>query len=417
MADLMEVDLDSPAVTPTPSFQALFPARPIPKTLSSTDPFVHKGSTLHAVPHSASLRKGSTPSWIWLHGEELRDEANCKYWRCNHCKARKRTKINCVETNNQKAADHLQGPAHGFKKPKKGVIEDTPGEILGYMESFKAGKDAIIKTVVSIFSVEVFRLRLVQWIVCMNIPLAVVEDDTFKALISCLNDSLGKFLVKSHNTMRQWVLNEFEKRKGHVRDKIKASKGMVHVSFDLWTSPNKKAIVGMVAHYLDEDYDSQSTLIGLKEVLGSHEGANVAEVMIPVISDMIPIDRLGFFQADNDGRCDTAIDAILARLRPDLKDPRSRRVRCLGHIINLVVQAFMKGCEIKGEDVTMSKSQQEALAKEWRKKGFYGKLHNLVKSIRSSPQRRAAFRGHGLSDDDLIEFLNEVSGEKGEQLI
>jgi alkyl sulfatase BDS1-like metallo-beta-lactamase superfamily hydrolase len=44
----------------------------------------------------------------------------------------------------------------------------------------------------------------------------------------------------------------------------------------------------------------------------------------------------------------------------------------------------MKGCEIKGEDVTISKSQQEALAKEWRKKGFYGKLHNLVKSIRSS---------------------------------
>jgi hypothetical protein len=87
--------------------------------------------------------------------------------------------------------------------------------------------------VVSIFSVEVFRLRLIQWIVCMNIPLAVIEDDTFKALIGCLNDSLGKFLVKSHNTMRQWVLNEFEKRKGHMRDKIKASKGIVYVSFDL----------------------------------------------------------------------------------------------------------------------------------------------------------------------------------------
>jgi hypothetical protein len=181
----------------------------------------------------------------------------------------------------------------------------------------------------------------------MNIPLAVVEDDTFKALIGCLNDSLGKFLVKSHNTMRQWVLNEFEKRKGHIRDKIKASKGMVHVSFDLWTSPNKKAIMGMVAHYFNKDYNSQSTLIGLKEVLGSHKGANVAEVMIPIISDMIPIDRLGFFQADNNGRYNTVINAILARLRPDLKDPRSRRVRCLGHIINLVIQAFIKDCKIK----------------------------------------------------------------------
>jgi hypothetical protein len=50
-----------------------------------------------------------------------------------------------VETNNQKTADHLQGPAHGFKKPKKGVIEDTPGEILGYMESFKAAKMLLLR--------------------------------------------------------------------------------------------------------------------------------------------------------------------------------------------------------------------------------------------------------------------------------
>jgi hypothetical protein len=53
--------------------------------------------------------------------------------------------------------------------------------------------------------------------------------------------------------------------------------------------------MGIVTYYLDKDYDSQSTLIGLKEVLGSHKGANVAKVMIPVISDIIPIDRLGFF--------------------------------------------------------------------------------------------------------------------------
>jgi hypothetical protein len=294
------------------------------------------------------------------------------------------------------------------------VIEDDPGNEAGYIESFEAGKEAIVKTVVSIFSIAVFRLRLIQWIVCMNIPLAVVEDSSFIALVACLNLALSKFLVKSHNTIRKWVIEEFEKRKDHVREKIKASKGMVHVSFDLWTSPNKKAIVGMVAHYLDEDYDSQSVLIGLKQVLGSHEGANVAEIMIPVISDMIPLDKIGFFQADNDGRCDTAIDAILSKLRPDIKDPRSRRVRCLGHIINLVVSAFMKGCAIEGEDVTMSKSQQEELMKQWRKKGFYGKLHNLVKGIRSSPQRRTAFRGYGLNQEEMREFLNEIGDEKSE---
>jgi hypothetical protein len=50
-----------------------------------------------------------------------------------------------VETNNQKAADYLQGPAHGFKKPKKGVIKDILGEILGYIESFKAVKILLLR--------------------------------------------------------------------------------------------------------------------------------------------------------------------------------------------------------------------------------------------------------------------------------
>jgi hypothetical protein len=53
--------------------------------------------------------------------------------------------------------------------------------------------------------------------------------------------------------------------------------------------------MGMVAYYLNKNYNSQSTLIGLKLVLGSYKGANVAEVMILIISDIIFINRLGFF--------------------------------------------------------------------------------------------------------------------------
>jgi hypothetical protein len=51
----------------------------------------------------------------------------------------------------------------------------------------------------------------------------------------------------------------------------------------------------MVVYYLNKNYNSQSTLIGLKEVLGSYKGANVAKIIIPIISDIIFIDRLGFF--------------------------------------------------------------------------------------------------------------------------
>jgi hypothetical protein len=37
------------------------------------------------------------------------------------------------------------------------------------------------------------------------------------------------------------------------------------------------------------------------------------------------------------------IKAVLSTLRPDIKDYNSRRGRCIGYIINLVVKAFLFG--------------------------------------------------------------------------
>jgi hypothetical protein len=53
--------------------------------------------------------------------------------------------------------------------------------------------------------------------------------------------------------------------------------------------------------------------------------------------------KLGYFIADNDGRNDICIRAILKKYRPNIKDPNSRRVRCLGYIINLAAKAFLFG--------------------------------------------------------------------------
>jgi hypothetical protein len=249
----------------------------------------------------------------------------------------------------------------------------------------------------------------------MNICVSVVEDISFLNLILSVNSGLSKYLVKSHNMIRRWIMDEFVIRKEKIKEKIRDSSGMIYISFNLWTSPNKKAIVAICAHYLNKAYEPQHILVGLKEVHGSHAGANVAEVMKPVLIEIIPLERLGFFQADNDSKYDTAIDSLLHDLRPDIKDPRSRRVRCLGHIINLVVQAFMKGCEvIDAEESGLSKSQQKRLLEEWRNKGFYGKLHNLVVFIRASPQRRGAFRALGKVIEDVEGFLNEGETSQGE---
>jgi hypothetical protein len=64
---------------------------------------------------------------------------------------------------------------------------------------------------------------------------------------------------------------------------------------------------------------------------------------MPILIKMEILPKLGYFIANNDGRNDTCIRAILRKHRPNIKDLNSRRVRCLGHIINLAAKAFLFG--------------------------------------------------------------------------
>ena len=76
--------------------------------------------------------------------------------------------------------------------------------------------------------------------------------------------------------------------------------------------------------------------------------------------------------------------------------PIERRLRCFGHIVNLVVKAllFGKNCEIFEKDVNFAYERQDESKQliEWRKRGPVKKLHNIVTRIRTTPQRIAFFK-------------------------
>jgi hypothetical protein len=114
-----------------------------------------------------------------------------------------------------------------------------------------------------------------------------VEDITFINLILSVNPGLSKYLVKSYIIIRRWIINEFVIRKEKIKKNIKDSSDIIHVNFNFWTSPNKKVIIVIYAHYLDKVYKPQYILISLKEVYGSYAGANIAEVIKSILIEII----------------------------------------------------------------------------------------------------------------------------------
>ncbi len=196
-------------------------------------------------------------------------------------------------------------------------------------------------------------------------------------------------------TVKRWILEEYQKKKLEVKEELVTARSRIYISFDLWTSPNALALVAVVCHYLDKNLKSRSYLIGLKRVRGAHSGENIAEAIIPVLVDMEVVQKLGYFIADNAGNNNTYIRAICRQLRPDIKNPDSRRVRCLGHIINLSAKAFLFSDDPDAFELIINDQRKlgklDALRATWRKLGPIGKLHNTIKFIRITPQRREEF--------------------------
>ena len=127
---------------------------------------------------------------------------------------------------------------------------------------------------------------------------------------------------------------------------MRAARSRIHISFDLWTSPNRYLLYAIYAYFVGSNLRNTTALLGLKRIKGPHGGDNIAEVIIPVLEEYEVSPRLGVFVIDNAESNDTAIRSILAQIRPELA-LTPRRARCLGYIINLVAKAFLFGSDTK----------------------------------------------------------------------
>ena len=59
-------------------------------------------------------------------------------------------------------------------------------------------------------------------------------------------------IIPSEKAARQWVYTKFAMHKEKVREILKNAASRIHLSFDLWTSPGRKAINSAVANFVDD---------------------------------------------------------------------------------------------------------------------------------------------------------------------
>lgn len=243
-----------------------------------------------------------------------------------------------------------------------------------------------------------FRNLLIRWIVQFQIALIAVENKSFYRLLSLLSPTLAALLPIAGDTVRKWIIDKYDEYKSKIKQELhNNSISLIHISFDLWRSPNSIPLMAVVVHYTDKSLKNRKTMIALRRLSGSHGGENMGALLVDILKDFELIESLGYFVTDNASSNDVAIDYVLRTLLPVLTPTlrKQRRLRCFGHILNLASSSYLYGKDPDSFEIEIivqtSLAREQKELEEWRKKGPIGRLHNIVVFIRRSPQRRETF--------------------------
>jgi hypothetical protein len=394
-------------VTPTPAPPVL-----LSNSAPESRPGRHNrrigGENWSLIEHPPNVRRKSRVSQIWTHGGEYlntnRPQEDPR-WICDLCNSI----ISIRGTHGTFNINRHLLNKHGIAvKRIRSEVEEEEEETRSETRSESRSeshsqprRQQIFSTLIAPVNIDVFRERLVQWIIQCQVPFTAVEQEQFRQLLLCIQPSLDRYLIRSHNTVASWLRDSYQEARESLKFKLSQARSKIHLSFDIWTSPSCSAIIGICSHFVDTQYQLRHALLALKEIEGLHSGERIAEIVGDLIEESAIQANLGVFVGDNASNIDVAVRALVHRFLPDEEnEPHSRRSRCLGHIINLAAKAFLLGNdyeafidEIDTAERATTRDQANLAAEQakWRIKGPIGKFHNIVTFIRASPQRRQEF--------------------------
>lgn len=228
---------------------------------------------------------------------------------------------------------------------------------------------------------------LVSLIVSENLSFRFVESPEFHAFCRALNPEAKQYVLSSHSEISRKISNSFYNHQDILRRRLQSSLSKVHISLDIWTSPNKLLLLGICSHFVDYETESLSKALLSLPVVKSHSGEEQFSCLQQTLHDYDISAKLGAIISDNHGVNDRLCRYTSAYLSDsDINrnwEPEQNRIRCMGHIINLSVQAFLFGNNLV-DDVHLAET-------DMLDHGPLKKLHNIIVHIRASPARFREF--------------------------
>lgn len=296
--------------------------------------------------------------------EEERNDHGQRLFYCEFCTW-------CNTSSN--AAAHLK--THGvlvgraIVQPGERLQNQSIEQGLRNMVSKKETDDAVRARVVMKNAVDKQRFRnaVTRFVTTCSLSHLSVTSEAFKDMILAANPQAGHALINAATTLRPRIKRQFEEQQLVVIEWLTRSLSCFHISTDTWKARHgHKHFQAVNCQFVDGYGVLRQVLLDLVEVDGEQRktGAYLASLLIKTCQDYSLLHRLGWITSDNVTVNDTLVRSIEAHMRSSgiaNWTEKTRRLRCIGHIINLATQAFMFADNAEAAEIAYTRAELSQL--------------------------------------------------------
>ncbi|KAM3623100.1 uncharacterized protein V6R79_007000 [Siganus canaliculatus] len=164
---------------------------------------------------------------------------------------------------------------------------------------------------------------LVDMVVKDAQPFSIVEDKGFKAFVNLLDPT---YIIPSRKALGKMVEDKYKASK--EKDIALVSKASaVSLTADMWTSMNMDAYLAVTGHFITEEMELSTVVLGVQKFPQAHTAAHLAEA-----KDLL-MEEWGI-----KGKVTALVTDCAANMVACANALHLRHIMCFAHVLNLVVR-------------------------------------------------------------------------------
>jgi hypothetical protein len=214
--------------------------------------FVHS-ATQETQDSIETRTRGRSAHSTWVHSRMAREEdrENPEERYCIHCKENPiySTKVTTNLWNHLKS-NHSIIVVRTLGQVQAAIINQLE-QLYLRAESSSQTNDIDIKVFQKHLNQDVINEALVSLIVVRNLPFRIVCWPEFHTFCQVLNLESFEYIIIAHSQVSKKIEQSWNTHKDVVRRKLQSAISRIYISLDIWTSPNRLLLLGIITHIVD----------------------------------------------------------------------------------------------------------------------------------------------------------------------